>query len=190
MTSKSSPLLASGPLLLVGIILLAALSRLLPHPPNFSPVEAVALFGGAYFARRAHALLIPLVAMFISDLALGLINGGIYSEYFLSAGFLLVYVCIALSTLLGFGLRGRVTAVLVVGYSLLGSVLFFLVTNFGAWLGSAMYPQTGAGLLAAYVAGIPFFQNTVLGTLFYSTLMFGSFAYLRQRNPGLSLQTA
>jgi hypothetical protein len=78
----------------------------------------------------------------------------------------------------------------VVGYSLLGSVLFFLVTNFGVWLGSTMYPQSGAGLLAAYVAGIPFFQNTVLGTLFYSTLMFGSFATLRQRNPGLSLQTA
>lgn len=190
MTSKSSPLLASGPLLLIGIIVLAALSRLLPHPPNFSPVEAVALFGGAYFASRAHALLIPLVAMFLSDLALGLINGGIYSEYFLSAGFGLVYVCIALSTLLGFGMRGRVTAVRVVGYSLLGSVLFFLVTNFGAWLGSTMYPQTSVGLLAAYVAGIPFFQNTVLGTLFYSTLMFGSFAYLRQRNPGLSLQTA
>ena len=190
MSSKSSPLLTSGPLLLIGIILLAALSRLLPHPPNFSPVEAVALFGGAYFAKRSTAVWVPLLAMLISDLALSLINGGIYSEYFLSAGFVLVYVCIALSTVLGFGLRGRVTAVRVVGYSLLGSLLFFLITNFGAWLGSSMYPQTGTGLVAAYVAGIPFFQNTVIGTLFYATLMFGSFATLRQRNPGLSLQTA
>lgn len=190
MSSKSSSLLTSGPLLLIGIILLAALSRLLPHPPNFSPVEAVALFGGAYFAKRSTAVWVPLLAMLISDLALSLINGGIYSEYFLSAGFVLVYVCIALSTVLGFGLRGRVTAVRVVGYSLLGSLLFFLITNFGAWLGSSMYPQTGAGLVAAYVAGIPFFQNTVIGTLFYAALMFGSFATLRQRNPGLSLQTA
>jgi hypothetical protein len=78
----------------------------------------------------------------------------------------------------------------VIGYSLVGSVLFFLITNFGVWLGSSMYPQTGAGLIATYVAGIPFFQNTVLGTLFYSSVMFGSFAYLRQRNPALSLQTA
>jgi len=190
MSAKPSSMLASGPLLLIGIILLAALSRLLPHPPNFSPVEAVALFGGAYFAKRSTAMWIPLVAMFISDLALGLINGGIYSEYFLSAGFLLVYVCIAVSTVLGFGLRGRVNAFRVIGYSLVGSTLFFLITNFGAWLGSSMYPQTGAGLLAAYVTGIPFFQNTVLGTLFYATLMFGCFAYLRQRNPVLALQTA
>ena len=190
MTSKSPSLLASGPLLLIGMIVLAALSRLLPHPPNFSPVEAVALFGGAYFARRSTAIWVPLAAMFLSDIALGLINGGIYSEYFLSAGFLLVYLCIALSTVLGFGLRGSVSAGRVIGYSLLGSVLFFLVTNFGVWLGSGMYPQTAAGLLATYVAGLPFFQNTVLGTLFYSTLLFGTFAWLRQRNPGLSLQTA
>ncbi len=190
MPSKSPNLLASGPLSLIGIILLAAVSRLLPHPPNFSPVEAVALFGGAYFAQRMTAIWVPLAAMFISDLALGLINGGSYSEYFLSAGFGLVYLCIALSTVLGFGLRGRVTGMRVLGYSLLGSVLFFLVTNFGAWLGSPLYPATGAGLAAAYVAGIPFFQNTLLGTLFYSTLMFGTFAALRRHNPGLALQTA
>ncbi len=190
MTSKPSSLFASGPVLLAGIILLAALSRLLPHPPNFSPVEAVALFGGAYFARRSTALWVPLLAMLVSDLALGVINGGIYAEYFLSAGFLLVYLCIAVSTVLGFGLRGRVSASRVFGYSLLGSLLFFLVTNFGAWLGSSFYPQTGAGLVAAYVAGIPFFQNTVLGTLFYSALMFGSVAYLRRRSPALLAQTA
>ena len=182
--------LASGPLLVGGIIVLAALSRLLPHPPNFSPVEAIALFGGAYFARRSAAIWLPLAAMLLSDLALGLVNGGIYAEYFLSAGFLLVYACIALSAVLGFGLRGRVSAPRVFAYSLLGSVLFFLVTNFGTWLGSSMYPQTGAGLLAAYVAGIPFFQNTVLGTLFYSALMFGSFAWLRTRRPALVAQTA
>ena len=188
--APASPTLASGPLLVAGMIVLAALSRLLPHPPNFSPVEAIALFGGAYFAKKHAALWVPLAAMFLSDLALGLANGGIYADYFLSAGFALVYLCIALSALLGFGLRGRVSAVRVGAWSLLGSVLFFLVTNFGAWLGSPLYAQSADGLLAAYVAGLPFFQNTVLGTLFYSALLFGSFAWLRRRSPALVAQTA
>ena len=189
MPSNTPATLASGPLLLIGMIVLAALSRLLPHPPNFSPVEAMALFGGAYFASRRAALWVPLVAMLISDLALGLINGGLYAEYFLSAGFLLVYLCIALSTLLGFGMRGRVTASRVVGYSVLGSVLFFVVTNFGAWLGSSMYPQNASGLMLAYAAGIPFFKGTLFGTLFYSALLFGGFELLRRRMPALRAQT-
>ena len=189
-SSTASSSFAPGPLALAGLIVLAALTRLLPHPPNFSPVEAIALFGGAYFARRSAAIWVPLAAMFLSDLALGLVNGGIYWSYFLSAGFLLVYLCIALSALLGFGLRGRVSVLRVGAFSLLGSALFFLATNFGAWLGSPMYPQTGAGLAAAYVAGIPFFQYTLLGTLFYSALLFGSFAWLRARSPTLVAQTA
>ena len=190
MSSTSSASFAPGPLVLAGLIALAALSRLLPHPPNFSPVEAIALFGGAYFGRRSLALVVPLVAMLLSDFALGLLNGGIYAEYFLSAGFLTVYVAIVLSTVLGFALRGRVSAWRVGGYSLVGSLLFFLVTNFGAWLASPLYPQDAAGLAAAYVAGIPFFQNTVAGTLVYSTLLFGSFTLLRQRLPALRAQTA
>jgi hypothetical protein len=187
--STTRSLFAPGPLALVGLIVLAALTRLLPHPPNFSPVEAIALFGGAYFAARGWALLVPLVAMFASDLALGLVNGGIYFDYFASAGFVLVYACIALSTVLGFGLRGRVNGARVLGYSLIGSVLFFAVTNFGAWLGSPAYPQNAAGLAAAYVAGIPFFQWTVLGTLFYAALLFGGFALLRRQVPALRAQT-
>ncbi|WP_271680052.1 DUF6580 family putative transport protein [Thermomonas mangrovi] len=187
--NRPASLPAPGPLVLAALIFIAALSRVLPHPPNFSPIEAVALFGGAYFASRRWALLVPLAAMFASDLALGLANGGIYWDYFASAGYLLVYACIALSTLLGFGLRGKVNGTRVLGYSLAGSVLFFVVTNFGAWLGSPMYPQTPAGLAAAYVAGIPFFQWTVLGTLAYAALLFGGFALLRQRLPALHART-
>ena len=189
MNRHVSKLFAPGPLALTGLILLAAMTRLLPHPPNFSPVEAIALFGGAYFASRQWALIVPLVVMLLSDLALGLVHGGIYFEYFASAGFWLVYACIALSTVLGFGLRGRVTGGRVLGYSLLGSLLFFVVTNFGTWLGGSMYPPTAAGLSAAYVAGIPFFKWTVLGTLFYSALLFGGFALLRRQVPALRAQT-
>lgn len=183
-------LLSAGPLMLAAMIFLAALSRVLPHPPNFSPIEAVALFGGAYFAKRHWALLVPLAAMFLSDMVLGLLRGGLYFEYFASAGYLLVYACILLSTLLGFGLRGKVGASRVLGYSLVGSMLFFVVTNFGAWLSDPLYPKTAAGLAAAYIAGVPFFQWTVLGTLFYAALLFGGFELLRKRVPALRAQTA
>ena len=188
MNSHASPP-AAGPLMLAALIFIAALTRVIPHPPNFSPIEAVALFGGAYFAKRHWALLVPLLAMFASDLVLGLLNGGIYWSYFASAGYLLVYACIALSTLLGFGLRGKVGAGRVLAYSLAGSVLFFVVTNFGAWLSDPSYPKTAAGLVACYVAGIPFFQWTVLGTLFYSALLFGGFELMRSRVPALRPQT-
>lgn len=187
--SNANTLLAPGPLLLVAMIMLAALSRLLPHPPNFSPVEAMALFGGAYFANRSWAIVVPLIAMVLSDIGLGLMFGGSYMSYVASLSFWSVYACIALSTVMGFGLRGKVSGANVLGYSLAGSVLFFAVTNFTTWFGSAMYPQTGAGLVAAYVAGIPFFKWTVLGTLFYSALLFGGFALLRQQLPALRVQT-
>lgn len=187
--SNRNRLLAPGPLLLAVMIVLAALSRLLPHPPNFSPVEAMALFGGAYFANRGWAVVVPLVALLLSDIALGLTMGGDYMSYFASLSFWSVYLCIALSTVLGFGLRGQVGGANVLGYSLVGSMLFFVVTNFVTWSGSTMYPQTGAGLVAAYVAAIPFFKWTVLGTLFYSALLFGGFALLRRQAPALRAQT-
>ena len=190
-TPASSGLrIAAGPLVLAGLIVLAALSRLLPHPPNFSPVEAVALFGGAYFASRAWAFVVPLVAMLLSDLVLATMLGGDYAGYFGSAGMALVYGCIALTTALGLNLRGRVSGARVLGYSLAGSVLFFVVTNFGVFAGNPAIPKNVAGLVATYVAGVPFFQWTVLGTLFYSALLFGGFALLRARVPALRAQTA
>lgn len=183
-------ILAPGPLVLAVMILLAALSRLLPHPPNFSPVEAIALFGGAYFASRAWALLVPLAAMLVSDLVLAGMLGSSYAGYIGGISFWSVYACIALSTVLGFGLRGKVGGPRLLGYSLAGSVLFFVATNFGAWLASPFYPQTAAGLGAAYIAGVPFFQWTVLGTLAYAAILFGGFALLRRRVPALRAQTA
>ena len=189
MKQATSSAFAPGPLALTGLIVLAALTRLLPHPPNFSPVEAIALFGGAYFASRTWAVLVPLAGMFVSDLVLGAVMGGTYFEYFATPSFWVVYACIALTSLMGFGLRGKVTAPRVLGYSLAGSVLFFLVTNFGTWATGTMYPHNAQGLMAAYVAGIPFFQWTVLGTLFYSALLFGGFALLRHRMPVLRAQT-
>ena len=183
--------LAPGPLVLGVMILAAALTRLMPHWWNFSPVEAVALFGGAYFGSRSLAVAVPLLAMLASDLMLAAINGGLYASWFGNPGFWLVYLCIALSAVLGFGLRGKVGSVRVLGFSLAGSVLFFLVTNFAAWAFQVtpLYPMNAAGLMASYVAGIPFFKWTLLGTLFYSALLFGGFSLLRQRMPVLRAQT-
>lgn len=180
---------APGPLILGAMILVTALTRVVPHPWNFSPVEAIALFGGAYFASRALAIAVPLAALLVSDLALAALHGDVYASYFGGTSFWLVYACIALSCVLGFGLRGKASGGRVLAYSLAGSVLFFLVTNFGAWLGSPMYPQNAAGLMAAYVAGIPFFQWTLLGTLFYAAVLFGGFGLLRRKMPVLRAQT-
>ena len=189
MNRPSASPFAPGPLILGAMILVAALTRVVPHPWNVSPVEAMALFGGAYFASRSVAVAIPLVAMLLSDVALAAINGGAYWGYFGSTSFVLVYACIALSTVMAFAMRGKVTGVRVLGFSLAGSVLFFLISNFSAWLGSSMYPQNAAGLMMAYAAGIPFFKGTLFGTLFYSALLFGGFELLRRKVPALRAQT-
>lgn len=187
---------APGPWVLASMIVVAAMSRLLPHPPNFSPIEAVALFGGAYFASRAWALLVPLLAMMASDVVLGYTLGGTYAEYFTTAhylpGLLANYACIVLTVLLASGLRGRVSGGRVLAYSLTGSVLFFVVSNFALWLTAFAVPgglACSSGLAPCYVAAIPFFQWTVLGTLFYAALLFGGFALVRQRLPSLRAQT-
>ncbi|MDQ3206245.1 MAG: hypothetical protein M3Q40_07015 [Pseudomonadota bacterium] len=186
----SSPRLAPGPWVLGALVFVAALTRLLPHPPNFSPVAAIALFAGAYFAQRRWAFVVPLAALVVSDLALAAMMGGLYASWFGGIGIWVVYGCIALTSAMGMGMRGRVTGPRVLGYALAGSLLFFAVTNFGAWLGNPMYPQNSAGLLASYAAGIPFFKWSVLGTLTYSAVLFGGFELLRSRMPALRPQTA
>ena len=187
--NRPAATLSPGPLVLAGLILVAALTRVLPHPPNFSPVEAIALFGGAYFASRRWAAMVPLLAMLVSDVVLGALHGGDYASYLGGASFWSVYACIALSVVLGFGLRGRVSGARVLGYALAGSVIFFLVTNAAACFANPIYPRNAQGLAAAYIAGIPFFRWTVLGTLFYSAALFGGFSLLRRQVPALRAQT-
>lgn len=184
--------IALGPLLLTGLIIAAALTRLLPQPPNFSPAIAIALFAGAWFSRRRWAMLVPLAAMLVSDLALAAVHGGIYLQHMASPVALSVYGCILLSALLGFGLRGKVGSGRVLGGSVAGSVLFFAVTNFVVWATATTVPGHAhciAGLAPCYAAAIPFFHWTLLGTLFWSALLFGSFELLRRRVPALGTQT-
>ncbi|MBN8683770.1 MAG: hypothetical protein J0L99_14090 [Chitinophagales bacterium] len=165
--------------LAIALIFLAALSRLLPHPDNFAPIGAIGIFAAAHFSRRPWLLLTPFIALFISDLAL---NNLLFSQYF--DGFAwytswtihaaLLFIMVGGWLLLS---NKNITPLRVLGASLTGSVIFFLVTNFGAWMEIPSYPQTPAGLMQAYAAGIPFFGNTLLGDLFYSGVLFGVFAW-------------
>jgi hypothetical protein len=154
------------------LMLLAALSRMLPHPPNFSPLLAVGLFGGAQFADKRLAFFVPLAALLASDLMMGLHSQmpGVY------AGF-------ALTVCVGFLLRGRTRALPVAATALLGSCVFFFVSNFGFWATSGFYPRTVAGLGACYAAGIPFFRSSLAGDTFYVALLFGVFALAEKRLP-------
>ncbi len=155
---------------ITAIIFALALFRLLPHLPNVSPVAAMALFGGAYFADKRMAFIVPFLALFISDLFLGLHNSMIF-----------VYAGFALTVVIGFQLQKRVNVTNTAFAVVVSSVLFFLLTNFGAWLTSGLYAKTAAGLMQAYVAGIPFFQNSLLGNLVYAAVIFGGY-HLLQKN--------
>jgi len=154
---------------LSAIIFALAIFRLLPHLPNVSPVAAMALFGGAYFADKRMAFIVPFVALFLSDLILGLHNSMIF-----------VYAGFALTVVIGFLLQNRVTLTNTVFATVASSVLFFLLTNFGAWLTSGVYVKSAAGLMQAYVAGIPFFQNTLIGNLVFVAVIFGGYRLLQK----------
>jgi hypothetical protein len=159
---------------LLSAIIIAAALRLLPHPPNFTPIGAMALFSGAYIGRRGLAFAAPLGALLLSDLVLGLYHG-----------MATVYFSVALIVMIGMVALKRTSAVRVGSAAILSSILFFVITNFGMWMFSGFYPRTLAGLEACYVAAIPFFQNTVVGDLFYAALLFGGFRIAERLVPQL-----
>ncbi|MEX0649332.1 MAG: DUF6580 family putative transport protein [Balneolaceae bacterium] len=174
-------------LILVVFILFAALSRLLPHAYNFTPLGAIALFGAAYFTRKKWALLIPLAAFFISDLIL---NNVMYSAYYegftwFTGGFLYIYGSIAMIVVLGYYLLQKVTIPRVIGGAFGASLIFFIVSNFGVWLSSPMYPLTAEGFITCYTAAIPFFHNTLAGDLIYSGVLFGGYEWAKTQYPSL-----
>jgi hypothetical protein len=169
-----------------GIILAGALMRLIPHWPNFTPIAAMALFGGAYFGRKYLAFAVPLLAMLLSDLAIG------FHE-----GMAAVYIAFSITVGIGLMLGKRISVSRVAVASVASSVIFFLVTNFAAWLTSPqLYTPDLAGLMNAYAAGllffndgsygISFFMNEMLGGLFYNAVFFGAFYLAKARSPALA----
>jgi hypothetical protein len=159
MTANHSRLVA-----LLLAIATAAMLRLLPHWPNFSPIGAMALFSGAYLGRKALAFAAPLGALLLSDAVLGFYHG-----------MATVYAADLLIVLMGSLVLQHRSALRIGAAAVASSILFFLITNFGMWLSSGFYPRTAAGLETCFAAAIPFFQNTLAGDLFYSALLFGGF---------------
>jgi hypothetical protein len=158
---------------IMGLILSAVIVRLaMSGIPNVSPITALALFSGAYLADRKLAILVPIAAMFIGDLVLGLHN----IMFFVYGAFILI-------SLIGIFISTRVCGHVVIAASLVSSVLFFLVTNFGVWVVSGFYPMTFEGLIACYTAAIPFFQMTLMGDLFFTGIIFGAFMLLERMIP-------
>jgi hypothetical protein len=158
-------------------VLAAIVLRLLPHPWNVTPLGAMFLFSGATFRSKRDSLLVPLGAVLLSDYAvIHFIYGGRYAWFspYTWTGFLLV-------GLLGWTLRKKLTMARVVGASLAGSLAFFLVSNFGWWVGWKFYPATVGGLIDCYAAALPFFRNSLVGDLAYAGMMFGTYAWLRHR---------
>jgi len=173
---------------LILMIIGAAATRLLPHPPNMTSLTALALFGGAHFADRRLAYAVPLLALLVSDLVLGVYWS--WSSMAWQPHMWLQYLCFALVVTLGMGLQRRGGAVRTAATMLAASTLFFVISNFGEWVFQPWYPKTAAGLLECYVAAIPFFGNALLGDALYTLLLFGGFRLLEGRfaslrEPGL-----
>lgn len=155
-------------LTLATIVFSLAFFRLMPHLPNVSPVAAMALFGGAYFSDKRLAMIVPMLALLLSDLFLGLHQTMIF-----------VYAGFAITVVLGMWLQHHISVVNTALAAVIASVIFFLLTNMGVWLTSTLYPASVEGLMQACVAGIPFFQNSLLGNLVFTALIFGGYELLK-----------
>lgn len=162
----------------VAFVLIGAFARIIPHMPNFAPIGAMALFGGAYMSKK-QALTLPIIAMILSDLVIGFDNLPMR---------LTVYGSFIVMVLVGMFLKSRVNIKNVVVASLLASVLFFVITNFAVWAFGSMYPKTAVGLGEAYFLAIPFFRNTLLGDLFYNGVFFGVYNLLLNISPRVAWQ--
>jgi len=167
------------------LILFAAFSRLLPHPMNFAPVAAIALFAGSYLNKK-YAFIIPVAALLISDAILGFYNG---IEW--------VYGSFLLIGLIGIWQKSRIEnagaarkTIFVASTALVSSILFFVITNFGMWTSGFLYERTFSGLVLCYTMAIPFFRNTLAGDMVYVAVMFGVYELVTRLAGKQVLQTS
>lgn len=180
------------------MILVAALSRIIPHPYNFTPLVAIALFSGSQFENKKMGFVIPILAYLISDVVLqvsGVMGSYSFSQPFVIISQLFVYVGMVLVTLLGTSLKST-KAIKVLGYSLTGSAIFWIVSNFGVWFGNQFavgtaFHESYLTLGLTYLRALPFFNtmstelfvNAFVGDIFYCVLLFGVFALIQKRFP-------
>ena len=158
--------------ILLGLMIVAvlSLSRLIPHPPNFTPILGMAVFSGAIISKRYIAYLVPLAAMLLSDLYLGF-----------HASMPIIYFSIAVCVLIGTIIESRVSILNSFLSISLGVLLFFLITNFMVWYGSGMYELSISGLMTCYLMGLPFLQNTFISSILYGMGAFLIYDILNKR---------
>ncbi|MDB5225842.1 MAG: hypothetical protein JWN78_35 [Bacteroidota bacterium] len=178
-------------LLITALIAVAVIFRIIPHPFNFTPVVAISLFAGAKFRDKKWAILIPVISMFISDILLSVMNH--YTLFHDTIFF--VYGSILLIIFLGRNLQGDKlnfgkTAV----FTLVSSILFFVITNIGVWLFGGLYSMDAAGFTKCFAMAVPFFKYTLLGDAFFVTVLFGIYEYVSRKYPHIldhrTLETA
>lgn len=179
------------------MVILGGLTRLIPamfgngtdpYIYNLTAIGAMAIFGGSMMKNKGLGIALPLAAMWISDLVL---CNTVYSKYYdvfvwISPSALWVWPSIAIMAIIGMVLIKKLNVKNVVAAALAGPVAFFLITNFGAWIGNSMYPQNFAGLLESYALGLPFLRNDLIGTFLYSGVLFGSFYTAQLKFPVLA----
>jgi hypothetical protein len=182
--------------LIISILIIGIGSRLIPHYPNFTAVGAVTLFGAAFAGRKTIAIIIPFMVMLFSDMILNnLVYARLYPDdyqhfIFLYRGALWSYAAFGLIVMFGYSLfRNGIDLSRVLFGSLGASLIFFLFSNFGVWASTGAYPVTPSGLLACYVAGLPFLLNQVLGDLFYSLILFGVALHVFSLKPKRTFST-
>jgi len=171
-------------ILIVSLILIASLSRIIPHYPNFTSICAVALFSTYYFKKNHIAILISLSALWISDL---LLNNIIYSDTYKNftlfyKGFFWQYLPIILIAVIGKRILKKLSVGGLILSSLASSLVFFIISNFGVWLSSSIYSNNINGLLSCYFAAFPFFLNTLISTIIYSIVLFFSYEFFIHKN--------
>ena len=160
-------------MLIFMIICLGIFSRIVVHTPNFTPVLSLAFLGGMYLKGR-QSVLVPLALMVMSDFIIGF-----YPLVFLTWG------SIVLISILGLWLKERKNFVTILGGSIVSAVIFFIVTNFGAWL--TLYPHTIDGLRQCYILAIPFFRSSLLSTVAYSLVFYTAYEWILKRSQGTIL---
>jgi hypothetical protein len=181
-------------MILTALIVLAALMRMVPHPWNFWPMIAVAVFAGIRLSSRFMTPTVPLLALFLSDLGLEALHRcGLWRFPGLYSGMWLNYSTIALIALMSLVARGTRSPWVIASTTLAGSCIFFVISNFGVWLGNPLktgYPHTMVGLMTCYIAGLPFFGTMVVGDLLYAAVIFGAWELLEGRFPVLRPKVA
>jgi hypothetical protein len=150
------------------LILLGIICRFLPHPANFAPIGAIAIFGALYLPKK-WSVILPLAAMFASDIFIGFytwqIMLSVYFSFILIAG-------------IGLLVRKNKKFHTILGGTLLGSVIFFLLTNFAVWAFGTMYLHNLSGLIQSYYMALPFFRNSLLGDIFYTAILVGGYEFI------------